>query len=118
MEYREWLKQLKTGDEVIIREWHCSGSTYKKANVEKITPTGFIRVCGILYKPQDGNSRSGNGDLLDSNDKQTVKSLDKYMKGKFVLATMQRIRSTDYKKVTYEQAVQICKIMGWGTESE
>lgn len=118
MEYREWLKQLKPGDEVIIRAWNWGGNTYKKANVEKITPTGFIRVCNILYKPQDGNSRSGNSDLLDPNDEQTVKILDEYVKGKFVLSTMQRIRSTDYKKVTYEQAVEICKIMGWGTESE
>lgn len=118
MEYREWLKQLKAGDEVIIRAWNFGGSTYKKANVEKITPTGFIRVCGILYKPQDGNSRSGNSDLLDPNDEKTIKIVNDWKKKRFVSEVMYKIRNTDYSKVTYEQALEICKIMGWGTESE
>lgn len=118
MEYREWLKQLKPGDEVIIRAWNWGGNTYKKANVEKITPTEFIRVCNILYKPQDGNSRSGNSDLLDPNDENTIKIVNDWKKKRFVSEVMYKIRNTDYSKVTYEQAFEICKIMGWGTESE
>lgn len=58
MEYREWLKQLKAGDDVIVRNWSFGGSSYIYTKVEKVTPTGFIRVKGILYRPNDGYSRS------------------------------------------------------------
>lgn len=113
MEYREWLKQLKAGDDVVIRAWDWGGSSYTNAKVEKITPTGFIRVKGILYKPQDGNSRSGNSNLLDPNDETTIKILKKYKESKFVRETMYKIRNTNYNDVTYEQAVEIRKIMWW-----
>lgn len=113
MEYREWLKQLKAGDDVVIRAWSWGGSGYTNAKVEKITPTGFIRVEGVLYKPQDGNSRSGNSGLLDPNDETTIKILKKYKENNFVRETMDKIRETNYNDVTYEQAVAIRKIMGW-----
>lgn len=113
MEYREWLKQLKAGDDVVIRTWNWGGSSYTNAKVEKITTTGFIRVEGILYKPQDGNSRSGNSNLLDPNDETTIRILKKYKENKFVSETMNKIRNTNYNDVTYEQAVEIKKIMGW-----
>lgn len=113
MEYREWLKQLKAGDDVVIRTWNWGGSSYTNAKVEKITPTGFIRVEGILYKLQDGNSRSANSGLLDPNDETTIKLLKKYKENKFVRETVNKIRSTNYNDVTYEQAVAIRKIMGW-----
>lgn len=113
MEYHEWLKQLKVGDDVVIRTWNWGGSGYTNAKVEKITPTGFIRVKGILYKPQNGNSRSGNSGLLDPNDETTIKILKKYKENNFVRETMDKIRNTNYNDVTYEQAVEIRKIM-WG----
>lgn len=113
MEYCEWLKQLKTGGDVVIRTWNWGGSGYANAKVEKIIPTGFIRVEGVLYKPQDGNSRSGNSNLLDPNDETTIKILKKYKENNFVRETMDKIRETNYNDVTYEQAVAIRKIMGW-----
>lgn len=113
MEYREWLKQIKSGDDVVIRNWNWGGSGYDNAKVEKIIPTGFIRVEGALYKPQDGNSRSGNSNLLDPNDETTIKILKKYKENNFVRETMDKIRETNYNDVTYEQAVAIRKIMGW-----
>lgn len=117
MEYREWLKQLKSGDDVVIRTWNWGGSSYTNAKVEKITPTGFIRVKGILYKPQDGHSRSGNSCLLDPNEETTIKILKKYKENKFVSETMNKIRNTNYNDVTYEQAVEIRKIMGRENET-
>lgn len=117
MEYREWLKQLKSGDDVVIMDWSWGGSSYTNAKVEKITPTGFIRVKGILYKPQDGNSRSGNSKLLDQNDETTIKILKKYKDNKFVSEMMNKIRNTNYNNVSYEQAVEIRKIMGRTNEN-
>ena len=113
MEYREWLKQLKTGGDVVIRTWNWGGSGYANAKVEKITPTGFIRVEGILYKPNDGNSRSGNSNLLDPNDENTIKLLKEYTEKTFVKQTMYKIRNTSNENITYEQAIAIRKIMGW-----
>lgn len=117
MEYREWLNQLKAGDDVVIRTWSWGGSSYTNAKVEKITPTGFIRVKGILYKPQDGNSRSGNSDLLDPNDESTKSILKKYNQTRFVIKTLNKIRNTSGNDVTYEQAVAIREIMGWENET-
>lgn len=113
MEYHEWLKQLKAGDDVVIRTWNWGGSGYTNAKVEKITPTGFIRVKGILYKPNDGNSRSGNSGLLDPNDETTIKLLKEHTEKTFVKQTMYKIRNTSNENITYEQAVEIRKIMGW-----
>lgn len=113
MEYREWLKQLKAGDDVVIRAWSWGGSSYTNAKVEKITPTGFIRVKGILYKPNDGNSRSGNSGLLDPNDENTIKLLKEHTEKTFAKQTMYKIRNTSNENITYEQAVEIRKIMGW-----
>lgn len=112
MEYREWLKQLKAGDDVVVRTWNWGGSGYTYTKVEKVTPTGFIRVKGILYKPQDGTSRGGGSDLLDPNDESTIKLLKKYEENKFISETMWKIRNANYNDVTYEQAVAIRKIMG------
>lgn len=117
MEYREWLKQLKTGDEVIVSCWNY-GTTYRKEKVEKVTPTGLIRVDGILYKPHNGLSRSEYSQLHDPNDEKTIKTVQEWKENNFVLRVLNKFRSIDYNTVTYEQAVEICKIMGWGTESE
>lgn len=113
MEYREWLKQLKAGDDVVIRTWNLGGSGYINAKVEKITPTGFIRVEGALYKPKDGMSRSGGSELLNPTDEKTIKLLKEYTEKTFVKQTMYKIRNTCNENITYEQAVEIRKIMGW-----
>lgn len=113
MEYREWLKQLKAGDDVVIGTWNWVSSGYTNAKVEKITPTGFIRVEGALYKPKDGMSRSGGSKLLNPTDENTIKLLKEYTEKTFVKQTMYKIRNTNYNDVTYEQAVEIRKIMGW-----
>lgn len=116
MEYREWLKQLKPGDDVVVSCWQY-GTTYRKEKVEKVTPTGFIKVDGVLYKPQDGMSRSGYSQLHDPNDESTKNILKKYEEKTFVRGTMNKIRNTNYNDVTYEQAVAIRKIMGWQNET-
>ena len=113
MEYREWLKQLKPGDDVVIRDWKWGENSYTNAKVEKITPTGFIRVEGALYKPKDGMSRSGGSELLNPTDENTIKLLKEHTEKTFVRQTMYKIRNTSNENITYEQAVEIRKIMGW-----
>lgn len=114
MEVYDWLSQLKPGDDVIVNEWDWTGSSYRYAKVEKITPTGLIRVDGVLYRPQNGISRSGASSILCPQNEEAVKMLREYQEKEFVRQTMYRIRNTNYNEVTYEQAVQIGKIMGCG----
>lgn len=113
MERKEWLKQLKAGDDVVVSSWNWVGCYYTKQKVERITPTGFIRVNNVLYRPQDGMSRQGQSELLDPTDEKTIRMLKEYNEKKFVHNIMNKIRSTNYDYVTYDQAVQISKIMGW-----
>ncbi len=114
MEVYDQLSQLKPGDDVIVNACDWTGSSYRYAKVEKITPTGLIRVDGVLYRPQNGISRSGASSILCPQNEEAVKRLREYQEKEFVRRTMYRIRNTNYNEVTYEQAVQIGKIMGWG----
>ena len=52
MSEKEWLKDLKAGDRVYTRSNGIAGNRYALHTVQKITPTGRIRVNGDLY--QDG----------------------------------------------------------------
>lgn len=113
MEYYEWLKQLKAGDDVVVHAWDWSGSSYCMGKVEKITPTGLIRVDGILYTPQDGYSRSRGSVILDPSDEDVENRLKTYSQKSIIRETMYKMRNINYEKVTYEQAVEIRKIMGW-----
>lgn len=113
MENKNWLKELKVGDDVLVREYSWTGSSWSKAKVEKITPTGFIKVKDILYKPQDGYSRSGNSCLYDPNDGENLRLLRLFDEKRFISAIIDKIRKMDSRNMTYEQAVEISKIMGF-----
>lgn len=117
MEYREWLKQLKAGDDVVVHARDWSGSSYCMEKVEKITPTGLIRVDGILYRPQDGYSRSRGSGILDPSDEDVENRLKAYNQKSIIRETIYKMRNINYEKVTYEQAVEISKIMGWTNEN-
>lgn len=112
MEYHDWLKRLKVGDEVIYHAWGL-GSHYALAKVERITPTGFIRVNGTLFKPDTGYAINCGACIRDPNEDKAMEALKEYNKAVFVSKTMRRIRNTNMSNVTYEQAVEIVKIMGW-----
>lgn len=57
MDYKEWLSQLKVGDKVIISRAHWGS---KMSKVEKITPSGMIKVDGRMFN-KDGRERGNNG---------------------------------------------------------
>lgn len=112
MEYHEWLRQLKVGDEVIYHSWGF-GDPYILLKVDKITPTGFIRVNETLFRPNDGYARSGCACILDPNNQESAQRLKEYNNHVFVYKTMQKLGATNADNVTYDQAVEIAKIMGW-----
>lgn len=112
MEYHEWLKQLKVGDEVIYHAWGF-GEYYNLAKVSRITPSGLIRVNGVHFRPDDGYARSGGACIEDPDNQESAQRLKEYNNHVFVYKTMQKLRATNAENVTYDQAVEIAKIMGW-----
>ena len=50
MSDKDWLKKLKIGDNVYVRSNGIAGTKYYLHTVQKITPTGRIRVNGDLYR--------------------------------------------------------------------
>lgn len=112
MNYQDWLKQLKVGDKVIYHAWGFY-SYYSLSSVEKITPTGFIRVDGVLFRPDDGHSRNGGARILNPDDEKSMNEFKSFQKECFVNSMMKKIRNTNINDVTYDQAVEIAKIMGW-----
>ncbi len=58
---KEWLKQLKPGDEVVYSYNRGFGSSENIRKVDKITPKGFIKVGDVLFYPDTGYSRGDYG---------------------------------------------------------
>ena len=97
------LKDLKIGDPVFI--------TYRKskelAEVERITPKGFICVKDTLYDPVTGRKR-GSSDPPWYPTQITVASPDailEFTKDQFTTKILDKLHSLE--ALTYSQAVQI-----------
>lgn len=102
-----WLKSLKAGDIVIVSS-HFGESICK---VEKITPTGKIRVGGNLFT--DGLHRQVWGyDRLEEATDERIAKIRKKAKIRKVLNLMR-----ETKDITYEEAVAIEKILT-GTDEQ
>ena len=54
-EYNEWLKSLKVGDKVTVVRSYYGTLSYSFAEIEKITPTGLVKVKGHERKYKDGH---------------------------------------------------------------
>lgn len=113
MENKDWIKNLKVGDKVFVREYSWAYSSWSKAKVEKITPKGFIRVKGVLYKPEDGFSRGEGSRICDYNDETNKKQFRKFQEENFTKRIISEFRTISYRDITYVQAMEIAKIMGW-----
>lgn len=108
----QWLKLLKQGDDVIVRYYSWSYDRFEIEKVEKITPSGFIKVAGALYRSDDGRSRGNSGScLLDINDNDNKERFKKYKQDAYAKCVLRKLRDT--KCITYEQAIKINEIMGW-----
>lgn len=98
------LENIKIGDKVIIESLHWK----RLAEVQDITKTGLIKVCGNLYY-KDGRLRGGdkyNRTYLRIATEEEIKELQKDEFIKKVLYKMQYCKS-----ITYEQAKEINEIL-------
>lgn len=105
-----WIEALNPGDLVVVSSWNWTGWAYKASKVEKITPTGLIRVDGALYK-KDGRSRSGGSEILNPNDEEVMSRLKEYTEKRFIMSVVNKMGCVRY--LTMEQAQEICRVMGW-----
>lgn len=99
--------QVKAGDKVIVVSsgWYCDD---KIATVEKITPTGLIKVCGTLYYA-NGMERGGNSWSCSHLEEYTEEKGKKIRENLLISETCDKLRNI--KELSYEQAVAINKIL-------
>lgn len=100
---KEWVKRLKVGDAVIVQ----TDSLDRVMRVERITPTGRIVVGGTTFTP-DG-WLYGSGYWSASLCEATPEAIDSIRKNKKITSVFKLIKDT--KSITYEQAIEIEKIL-------
>lgn len=101
------IKNLKVGDEVYFKCWGGWSDYWGKSIVERITPTGLIRVNGNYFR-EDGCSRGGSARIYPIDDETARGAYEAQQKEKFVRSMVARINGDG---MTYEQAVKIKKIL-------
>ena len=104
---KEWLKQLKPGDEVVYYYSRGFGYSENIRKVDKITPKGFIRVGGVLFNPDTGYARGDYGCSIYKPTEEIKKRIYEtavIKKARLLLGTL---KNAD---MTYERAVEIIKI--------
>ena len=65
----EWLKQLKVGDRVIVVEYHRFTTPqykYRSETVERITPTGQLKISNCTANFKDGTMLGSTGQYATS----------------------------------------------------
>lgn len=97
-------ENLKAGDKVFVR--YPGGR--RLDFVENVTPKGFIKVRGTLFK-KDGFERGGSVWYPKSIEPATEEMIAEYNKEKFIRATIEQMRET--LEISYDQALKISKIL-------
>lgn len=97
-------EELKVGDKVVIN----TRVNTLIGVVTEITKGGNIRVGNTLYKP-DGYIRGGGSWSFNYITKATDKDIKKIAEGKVINKCLVRLRGL--KNISYEQALQINKIL-------
>lgn len=103
----DWLKNLKAGDRVIL----VGGSPYSPCSiqtVEKVTPTGRIKVKGMTFN-QDGTQYGGDRYWSYSIGEATPKEVESIRHEQKVITVKKMMHDT--KRITYEQAIAIEAIL-------
>lgn len=98
-------ENLKPGDKVFILGRHL----LELDEVEKITPSGLIRVDGVLYR-KDGSQRGGVDPWYRTFIKPaSTEEIEQFQKEQFVSAVIRKLQSI--KSLSYEQAVAVHNLL-------
>lgn len=110
----EWIKELKAGDLVFVSNRH--GTTL--CQVEKITPRGFVKAGGMYFRPDDGVERGTDLWCVTSIHQATDESVERYQRNALISSTLKIVQGLNRNDITYEQAVEIRKILHIGGEGK
>ena len=105
MDDKEWIKNLKAGDKVVIET-----NNYGKSitSVVKITPKGFINTeSGKQFNP-DGSQRGGSTWNYSSLSQLTDEVLLEFKKKRLV----NKCKEIDFSKLSIDDLEQILNICG------
>lgn len=111
-ELEEWVKTLKVGDVVAARNHSYAGAKYNVYTIEKITPTGKIRLSnGTLLNEQGYNSGSGSWGRYTQIEPLTdeiLADINRYKLARKLVLTMEEFDPEDY---TNEELETILKLI-------
>ena len=108
--YKAWLDSLKVGDYVFVVTQNYGDIRKRLAKIDRITPKRQIVIGDERYK--NGQLPHGTWATVTTHiEEVTGEGIQEYKKDKY----MRRIRKEIFNSVddlTYEQAVEIAKIVG------
>ena len=101
------IKDLKLGDEAYFEYWGGWRDYWRKSIVERITPSGLIRVNGDYFR-QDGYSRGRSARIYPIDNETARDAYETQQKEEFVRSVAAKINEDG---MTYEQALKIKEIL-------
>ena len=102
---------VKVGDKVIVH----SNWNKRVSKVEKITPTGLIKVDGTLYYDY-GSERGGNAWSQTCISEYSDEEAREIMESNYIRKTIKKLRSIE--TLTYNKAVEINNLLESETVNE
>ena len=103
----EWIKELKAGDLVFVTNRH--GTSLRQ--VEKITPKGFVKVGNSLFNPETGVERGTDPWCVTHIKQATAEAVESFKRNALISSTLKVMQGLRRSDITYEQAVEIRKIL-------
>ena len=100
--------EFKVGQKVFV----ISRYSKRLSKVEKITPSGLIKVDGVLYYP-DGRERTSGICYANNIEVATEDAIYQFKKQIFINSVYNKIVHME-NDLTYEQAIEINKILDLG----
>lgn len=98
-------ENLKPGDKVVV----YSRNLKEVAEVEKITPSGFIKVAGVLYR-KDGSQRGFSDPWYRTSIRPASDAeIEQLQKERFVSEV--RSKLWHIESLSYEQAIAVYEIL-------
>ena len=101
----EWIKNLKVGDKVILT---AQFKEPRIAEVEEITPKGFVKVYGMLFN-KNGSQRTSS--WYTSHITECTEEREEELRQRAVIGNARDLMSR-CSFLSYEQAVKIIEILG------
>ena len=112
---KSWLKELKKDDLVFVRGFYGQTNLY---SIEKITPKGNIRVGGGLYDPETGLRKTSDVFDFSKLEEATPEKVQKFRQNNMIKDTLTILANLQVKDITYEQFLQLRKILNIENSNE